>query len=186
MNGPIVFIKQQGNLLTTIPVSDTTPLPVIIGQNEYITIALDTGNGSHPVSSTHPLPVRILQNAETLLVSSVTVSGTNQDLLKSTAAEQPTLDHCMPYAKLLWTYYRTGGETTTYRVLARATDHHGAPLANGWLTLETGTLPGAANSWNRIEIPLNDLGHYDQYRIEVQRTAGTNDYTLLSKIVGVR
>jgi hypothetical protein len=46
-------------------------------------------------------------------------------------------------------------------------------------------LPGGANSWNRIEIPATTDGYYDQYRIEVWRTAG-GDYTLSSKIVGVR
>jgi len=46
-------------------------------------------------------------------------------------------------------------------------------------------LPGEANSWGRIEIPASSDGYYDQYRIEVQRTAGSN-YNLISKIVGVR
>jgi hypothetical protein len=79
-----------------------------------------------------------------------------------------------------------GGDSTTYRVLARATDHNGAPLGAGWQEIVPATpLPGEANSWNRIEIPATTDGYYDQYRIEVRLTAG-NSYNLTSKIVGVR
>jgi hypothetical protein len=91
----------------------------------------------------------------------------------------------MQYRKLVWFYFRSSAADTTYRVLARATDHNGAPLGTGWQELATGTLPGGADSWGRIEIPNAGDGYYDQYRIEVQRTAGSN-YILTSKIVGVR
>jgi len=47
-------------------------------------------------------------------------------------------------------------------------------------------LPGEANTWGRIEIPSAGDGYYDQYRIEVRRTGGSSNYTLTSKIVGVR
>jgi hypothetical protein len=91
----------------------------------------------------------------------------------------------MQYRKLVWFYFRASDAATTYRVLARATDHNGAPLGAGWQELVADTLPGGANSWGRIEIPISE-GYYDQYRIEVQRTAGDNNYNLISKIVGVR
>jgi len=130
-----------------------------------------------PVDATAP---------DTLLVATTTVAAdANRDLLESTSTELPTLDGCMQYRKLVWVYFRAGGDSTTYRVLARATDHNGAPLGAGWITLATGTLPGEANTWGRIEIPASSDGYYDQYRIEVQRTAGSN-YILTNKIVGVR
>ena len=134
-----------------------------------------------------PLPVEVRNNElDTLLVTTTSVTtDANRDLLGSTSTELPTLDGCMQYRKLVWFYFRAGGDSTTYRVLARATDHNGAPLGTGWITLATGTLPGEANTWGRIEIPASGDGYYDQYRIEVQRTAG-GQYNLTSKIVGVR
>jgi hypothetical protein len=142
------------------------------------------------VSWETPLPVQVANAkpvpADTLLVTTTSVETTaNRDLLGSTATELPTLDGCMQYRKLVWFYFRAGGADTTYRVLARATDHNGAPLGTGWQELATGTLPGEANSWGRIEIPATTDGYYDQYRIEVRRTDGSN-YALTSKIVGVR
>ena len=143
------------------------------------------------VSMESPLPVRqqgaiTTRPADTLLVATLTVDTTARDLLGSTAAELPTLDNCGQYRRLVWFYFRTGADSTTYRVLARATDHNGAPLGTGWQELATDTLPGGANSWGRIEIPASSDGYYDQYRIEVQRTAGSSNYNLISKIVGVR
>jgi len=131
-----------------------------------------------PVDATAP---------DTLLVATTTVTAdANRDLLESTATELPTLDGCMQYRKLVWLYFRAGAAETTYRVLARATDHNGAPLGSGWQEIVPATpLPGGANSWGRIEIPSAGDGYYDQYRIEVQRTAG-GQYNLTSKIVGVR
>jgi len=134
-----------------------------------------------------PLPVEVRNNElDTLLVTTTSVTtDANRDLLGSTSTELPTLDGCMQYRKLVWFYFRASSADTTYRVLARATDHNGAPLGTGWQVLATDTLPGAANSWGRIEIPSTGDGYYDQYRIEVQRTAGSG-YSLASKIVGVR
>jgi len=149
------------------------------------------GNRLVDVTAQDPLPVQqqgaiTTRTADTLLVATTTVTNdANRDLLGSTSTELPTLDGCMQYRKLVWFYFRTGADSTTYRVLARATDHNGAPLGAGWQELATGTLPGAASSWGRIEIPATTDGYYDQYRIEVQRTAG-NSYILTSKIVGVR
>ena len=142
------------------------------------------------VSMESPLPVQVANAkpvpADTLLVATTTVTAdTNRDLLGSTATELPTLDNCMQYRKLVWSYFRTGTAETTYRILARATDIAGTPLGAGWQELFADALPGGANSWGRIEIPSAGDGYYDQYRIEVWRTAG-NDYTLTSKIVGVR
>jgi hypothetical protein len=138
-----------------------------------------------------PLPVQVANAkpvpADTLLIATTSVTAdANRDLLGSAATELPTLDGCMQYRKLVWFYFRDSAATTTYRVLARATDHNGAPLGIGWQEIVPATpLPGAANSWGRIEIPSAGDGYYDQYRIEVQRTAGS-DYNLNSKIVGVR
>ena len=142
------------------------------------------------VREASPLPVQVANAkpvpANTLLVATTSVTDTpNRDLLGSTSTELPTLDVCGQYRKLVWFYFRASGADTTYRVLARATDHNGAPLGAGWQELATGTLPGGANSWGRIEIPASGDGYYDQYRIEVQRTAG-GQYNLTSKIVGVR
>ena len=148
------------------------------------------GNRLVDVTAQDPLPVQqqgaiTSRTADTLLVATTTVIDANRDLLGSTSTELPTLDGCMQYRKLVWFYFRAGGDSTTYRVLARATDHNGAPLGAGWITLATGTLPGEANTWGRIEIPASGDGYYDQYRIEVQRTAGSG-YILTNKIVGVR
>jgi len=135
-----------------------------------------------------PLPVEVQPTSpDTLLVATTTVTtDANRDLLGSTATELPTLDGCMQYRKLVWFYFRASDAATTYRVLARATDHNGAPLGTGWQEIVPATpLPGGANSWGRIEIPSTGDGYYDQYRIEVQRTAGSN-YALTSKILGVR
>jgi hypothetical protein len=142
------------------------------------------------VSMESPLPVQVTNArpvpADTLLITTTTVTtDANRDLLNSTSTELPTLDGCMQYRKLIWFYFRASDADTTYRVLARATDHNGAPLGTGWQELATGTLPGGANSWGRIEIPSAGDGYYDQYRIEVRLTSGSN-YILTSKIVGVR
>jgi hypothetical protein len=144
------------------------------------------------VSWETPLPVQVANAkpvpADTLLVATTSVDATaNRDLLGSTSTELPTLDGCGQYRKLVWFYFRTGADATNYRVLARATDQNGAPLSTGWQEIVPATaLPGAANSWGRIEIPATTDGYYDQYRIEVQRTAGDSNYSLTSKIVGVR
>jgi hypothetical protein len=149
------------------------------------------GNRLVDVTAQDPLPVQqqgaiTTRTADTLLVATIPVDAiANRDLLGSTSTELPTLDACMQYRKLVWFYFRAGADSTTYRVLARATDHNGAPLGTGWQELATGTLPGGANSWVRIEIPSAGDGYYDQYRIEVWRTAGSN-YILTNKIVGVR
>jgi hypothetical protein len=143
------------------------------------------------VSWETPLPVQVANAkpvpADTLLIATTTVTAdANRDLLGSTSTELPTLDGCMQYRKLVWFYFRASSADTTYRVLARATDHNGAPLGAGWQEIVPATtLPGGANSWGRIEIPASSDGYYDQYRIEVRLTAGSS-YALTSKIVGVR
>jgi len=142
------------------------------------------------VSMESPLPVQVANAkpvpADTLLVATTTIAtDANRDLLGSTSTELPTLDVCGQYRKLVWFYFRASDAATTYRILARATDIAGAPLGAGWQELASGTLPGDANSWGRIEIPATTDGYYDQYRIEVWRTADSN-YTLASKVIGVR
>ena len=137
------------------------------------------------VSNQNRLPVDAT-TPDTLLVATTSVTDTpNRDLLGSTSTELPTLDVCGQYRKLVWFYFRASDAATTYRILARATDIAGAPLGAGWQELASGTLPGDANSWGRIEIPATTDGYYDQYRIEVWRTADSN-YTLASKVIGVR
>jgi len=150
------------------------------------------GNRLVDVTAQDPLPVQqqgaiTTRTADTLLVATTTVDTTaNRDLLGSTSTELPTLDGCGQYRKLVWFYFRASSADTTYRVLARATDHNGAPLGAGWQEIVPATpLPGEANTWGRIEIPSAGDGYYDQYRIEVRRTAGSG-YSLASKIVGVR
>ena len=144
------------------------------------------------VSMESPLPVQVTNArpvpADTLLVATTSVTAdANRDLLGSTSTELPTLDGCMQYRKLVWVYFRASDAATTYRVLARATDLSGAPLSTGWQEIVPATtLPGGANSWGRIEIPSTGDGYYDQYRIEVRRTEGSSNYSLTSKIVGVR
>jgi len=142
------------------------------------------------VSMESPLPVQVANAkpvpADTLLIAITSVATTtNRDLMENTNTETPTLDNCGQYRKLVWFYFRTGAAATTYRILARTTDLSAQPLGTGWQELATGTLPGDANSWNRIEIPTTGDGYYDQYRIEVYRTDGSN-YTLTSKLIGVR
>jgi len=142
------------------------------------------------VSMESPLPVQVANAkpvpADTLLIAITSVATTtNRDLMENTNTETPTLDNCGQYRKLVWFYFRTGGAATTYRILARATDLSAQPLGTGWQELATGTLPGDANSWGRIEIPILGDGYYDQYRVEVYRTDGGN-YTLTSKLIGVR
>jgi hypothetical protein len=152
--------------------------PTLIGRFSQGEVQAVSRSNRLPVDATAP---------DTLLVATTGVTAdANRDLLGSTSTELPTLDGCGQYRKLVWFYFRLGGEETTYRVLARATDHNGAPLGTGWQELAADTLPGLANSWGRIEIPSAGDGYYDQYRIEVQRTAGSNNYNLISKIVGVR
>jgi len=153
------------------------------------------GNRLVDVTAQDPLPVQqqgaiTTRTADTLLVATTNMflSGA-YDLLGSTSTELPTLDGCGQYRKLIWFYFRERSSTTSYTIQARATDHNGAPLATGWLTIASGTLPGDsdpnASYWGRIEIPASGDGYYDQYRIVVERTSG-NGYNLISKIVGVR
>jgi len=143
------------------------------------------------VREASPLPVQVANAkpvpADTLLIATTNLFPTGErDLLGNTGApELPTLDACGQYRKLIWFYFREGAGDTTYTILARVTDHNGAPLGAGWLTIASGTLPGGANSWNRLEIPATGDAYYDQYRILVNRTGGSG-YYLISKIVGVR
>ena len=167
------------------PVGTEAPLPVqILARNP---------DGSYSVPNTTNAPVFNVGNsvrirtADILLVATTTVTDANRDLQGSTSMELPTLDGCMQYRKLVWFYFRAGADATTYRILARATDLSGVPLGTGWQEIVPATtLPGAANSWGRIDIPASGDGYYDQYRIEVRRTAGDSNYSLTSKIVGVR
>jgi len=141
------------------------------------------------VREASPLPVQVadakLVSTDTLLVVTTTVTtDANRDLMGNTDIETRTLTACGQYRRLIWFYFRTGGATTTYRVLARVIDENGMPLGTGWQQLVLSTLPGGTNTWGRLEIPFDTEGFYDQYRIEVWRTSG-EDYTLRSKLIGV-
>jgi len=143
------------------------------------------------VREASPLPVQVadakLVSTDTLLVVTTTVTDTISDLMGNTDIETRTLFNCGQYRRLIWFYFRTGSAATSYRVLARVIDENGMPLGTGWQQLASSTLPGGANDWVRIDIPLSAFGeaYYDQYRIEVWRTNG-EDYTLRSKLIGVR
>ena len=150
--------------------------PTLIGHFSQGDVQAVSRQNRLPVDATTP---------DTLLVVTTTVTtDTNRDLLGSTDIETYTLNNCGQYRKLIWFYFRTGGATTTYRVLARVIDENGTPLGTGWQQLGLSTLPGGANTWGRLEIPFDTEGFYDQYRIEVWRTSG-EDYTLRSKLIGV-
>jgi hypothetical protein len=151
--------------------------PTLIGRFSQGEVQAVSRQNRLPIDATAP---------DTLHTATTTITtDANRDLLGSTSTELPTLDNCGQYRKLVWFYFRASDAATTYRILARATDIAGTPLGAGWQELASGTLPGAANSWGRIEIPATTDGYYDQYRIEVWRTAD-NNYTLASKVIGVR
>ena len=180
----------NGGYWSLVPtqVSENDPLPVDIARSSSL---IDESSGTPHllvrVSNTLSNPLFVKErNVDTLLIAITIVTATaNRDLLGSTSTELPTLDVCGQYRKLVWFYFRASDAATTYRILARATDIAGAPLGAGWQIIASGTLPGDANSWARIEIPATTDGYYDQYRIEVWRTADSN-YTLASKVIGVR
>jgi hypothetical protein len=141
------------------------------------------------VSWETPLPVQVANAkpvpADTLLVATTTVTtDANRDLLGSTSTELPTLDGCGQYRKLVWFYFRAG-KTRPPTAFSHAPPTLQVRLsAAAGKTLASGTLPGGANSWVRIEIPATGDGYYDQYRIEVSALRATT--ALTSKIVGVR
>ena len=145
------------------------------------------------VTTQDPLPVQqqgaiTTRTADTLLVATTTVTtDANRDLLGSTSTELPTLDGCMQYRKLVWLAHRASNTAINYTIRARATDQNGAPLGSGWLTIASGTFDADSTNpnWVRLDIPSAGDGYYDQYRIEVRLTDGSN-YNLTSKIVGVR
>jgi hypothetical protein len=148
----------------------------------------DDQRTTETVSPSTPLPVRDTSRfVDTLLVAATTVDNTaNRDLLGSTSTEQPTLDGCGQYRKLVWLVYRASNTAIDYTIRARATDISGAPLGNSWQTLASGTFAtdSTNQNWVRLDIPATGDGYYDQYRIEVKVTSGSVSIT--SKIVGVR
>ena len=180
----------DGGYWSLVPtqVSENDPLPVDISLSGSL---IDKSSGRPHLlvrvgdNLNSPLFVKS-SNVDILLVSTTTVTtATNRDLMENTNTETPTLDNCGQYRKLVWFYFRTGNAPTTYRILARTTDLSAQPLGTGWQQLAQSNLPGNANEWGRIEIPTTGDGYYDQYRVEVYRTDGSN-YTLTSKLIGVR
>ena len=154
---PVRFLKNTSEITD---VTMESPLPVL-------------------VTNAKPVPV------DALLIVTTTITSNIKDLLDSAIAEQPTVDGCGQYRRLVWFYFRTASAATSYRVLARMIDENGTPLGTGWQQLGLSTLPGGANTWGRLEIPIDIEGYYDQYRLEIWRTSG-EDYTLRSKLIGVR
>ncbi|MCS7272756.1 MAG: hypothetical protein NZ550_01230 [Fimbriimonadales bacterium] len=142
------------------------------------------------VSWESPLPVREtnrerrLVQADPLLLATLTVDTTERDLIGNTASEIATIANAGQYRTLIWTGVKTGTADITYTVRARTTDADGQPLGTGWLTLTSGTIAGAAGTWFRITISQPEGLYFDQYRITVQQTSGSQ--TLISKLVGVR
>lgn len=142
------------------------------------------------VSWESPLPVREtsrerrLVHADPLLITSLTVDTTERDLLGITDSNTATIGNAGQYRTLLWTGFKTGAQDITYTIRARTTTADGQPLGTGWLTLASGTIAGAANTWFRITISQPEGLYYDQYRITVQQTTGTQ--LVHAKLVGVR
>jgi hypothetical protein len=79
----------------------------------------------------------------------------------------PTVQGTTPYDRLYWTGYALGSApvNVNMRVLARAVDHNGVPLGNGWRAIGQATIQTPPQRWFRVEIPE---GHWDEYRIEVR------------------
>jgi hypothetical protein len=79
----------------------------------------------------------------------------------------PTVQGATPYDRLYWTGYALGSApvNVAMRVLARAVDHNGVPLGNGWRAIGQATIQTPPQRWLRLEIPE---GHWDEYRIEVR------------------
>jgi hypothetical protein len=142
------------------------------------------------VSWETPLPVletdkeRKLVQADPLLLTSTTVDTTAKDLFANTATELATIANAGQYHTLVWTCFKTFTTDISYTIQARTTDLDGNPLGSGWITVATGTITGAANSWNRVDITATNGLYYDQYRITVSQASGSQ--TLYSKVVGVR
>jgi len=181
--------SSEGGYWSFVPtqVSENDPLPVDIPLSSPLVDA-SSGRPRLLVQTINDVSSFLFvkpTNTDTLFVGTTFItSSPNTDLLGSANTEQPTLDGCGQYRRIIWFYFRVGEDVTTYRVLARSTDRSGLPLGTGWQQLFSGTLPGGANTWGRIEIPIDIEGFYDQYRIEVRLTVGSG-YNLISKIVGV-
>jgi len=151
------------------------------------------------VSDAAPLPVRGVGSVsyiDTLLVGEVIVDGTVKDLLGNTGSEIPTLTGAKDYKRLILIVVKAGShstadETITFTLKGRAADADGNELSSGWLTIATDSswTPGtASNEWRRYVFQAADgapLG-FDMYRIEVQRTAGTENLTLRFNLKGER
>jgi hypothetical protein len=140
------------------------------------------------VSRQNRLPVDAT-TPDTLLVATTTVTtDANRDLLGSTSTELPTLDGCMQYRKLVWFYFRTaqGHHHELPHSRTRHRPCNGAPLGSGWQEL-------AYRHAARRRDPAGDASKSPHRRRLLRpvphrsaRTAGGSNYTLTSKIVGVR
>ncbi len=117
---------------------------------------------------------------EVLLVSVVTANAEARDLLNSTNSQSPTLDHCLPYVRVIWSGRKSGSAEIQYRVLARSTDASGNPLGDGWYLVMQGTISTPAQSWFRVEFRQ---GNWDQYRVEI---VSSTPQQVFNRIVGVR
>lgn len=156
---PIRFLKNASEIAD---VSPATPLPVLETSRE-----------------------RKMVMVEPILIQTLTVDTTVKDLLNNTATDVATIGNAGVYRTLIWTGFKQGATDINYTVQARTTDPDGNPFGTGWITLvSSGTITGAANTWFRIVISQTDGLYYDQYRITVSQSSGTQ--TTHHKIVGVR
>lgn len=173
---PARFLKRRGTTPQLISVSQDNPLPVDVRNTEEMPIA----------------PFAI----DTLIVGEVIADGTVKDLLGNTGSEIPTLTGAKDYKRLILIVVKPGthstaDETITFTLKGRAADADGNELSSGWLTIATDSswTPGtASNEWRRYVFQAADgapLG-FDMYRIEVQRTAGTENLTLRFNLKGER
>ncbi len=134
------------------------------------------------VSPQSPLPVSVQSappQAETLLVSAISVGSTPKDLLDSTNAESPTIDRCSPFREVIWMGRKGGSADLTYTIFGRATDASGNPLGDGWFEIASGTISGSANSWFRVVVSPTSTG-WDQYRITL---SSSSSQTVFNKIL---
>ncbi len=155
---------------------------------------LKDGSQIVDVSVQTPLPVSVREQVaeprvEVLWVGLTTVTtasgGVSRDLNGSTGADDPTLVYVGEFRQFVWVGRKSSTtDALDYVIQARATDLTGNPLDTGWITIAQGTI-SASDTWFRVVFPSDGAGGFDQIRIGVSRTTGS-DYTLQSKVWGIR
>lgn len=170
---PIRFLKREGTTPLLTSVSPDRPLPVH-----------DADRGTEP-------------NAiDTLLTNEISIDGTAKDLMGNTGSEMPTLTRATAYKRFILvgvksTTTTSADEVVEFRLKGRVSDMSGNDIHSGWLELATVTwsnVPTAAATWFRAVLEPADgkPPGCDIYRIEVQRTAGTESFTFRFSLKGER